>query len=124
MVRSRVADDGGTAPPSQLYAALTEGIIPVAIALLLLGRVRRPGFVCAVVLILYGVGRMVNEAFRQWDIGHDPLFGILTKGQLYSLPVIAIGLFIGIRAWLRGSQPERYVPHTTTGRHNEKRHPK
>lgn len=95
--------------PSQLYALVTEGVIPLTAGLITLHTTRRPGLTCGVVLMAYGIGRIVNESFRQWDIGHDPLFGLLTKGQLYSVPMLIIGGSLAFWAWRRGARPELYV---------------
>ena len=79
--------------PSQLYEALLEGVL--LFVLLHCYAVRRPpvGAVSALFLLGYGSSRFVVECFRQPDahLGFA-LFGWLSRGQLLSLPMAAIGL--------------------------------
>lgn len=97
--------------PSQLYAAALEGLVVFVIAWACYGRHRRPGLNAGIVLATYALVRIINENWRQWDIGHDPILG-LTKGQLYSLPVLAVGLGFMIWSWRRGRRPQDYQPAT------------
>ncbi|UWR87472.1 prolipoprotein diacylglyceryl transferase [Phaeobacter inhibens] len=97
--------------PSQLYEALLEGLILGAVLLWLVyrrGALRQPGWITGVFLAGYGAARFVVEFVRQpdaqfvtvenplglaWQIGG---YG-LTMGQLLSLPMIAIGVFLVLR---------------------------
>lgn len=98
--------------PSQLYEAALEGLILGAVLLHLAwrrGGLRRPGLVAGVFLAGYGLARFVVEFVRQADIlfvtESNPLglalqaggFG-LTMGQILSLPMIAVGAALVIRA--------------------------
>jgi phosphatidylglycerol:prolipoprotein diacylglycerol transferase len=94
--------------PSQLYAAVLEGLVVVSVALLVHRRHRRPGLSAATVLIVYALGRILNECWRQWDQGIEPVFG-LTRGQILSLPFLAIGVGLAIWAWRRGPRPGAYL---------------
>ena len=47
--------------PSQLYAALSEGLAILLVGLLLQGRHTRPGFTSGAVLTTYSIGRFLNE---------------------------------------------------------------
>ena len=90
---------GGTCPagdvprhPSQLYEAALEGAILFLVLRLLthhFGALKHPGVVAGAFLAGYGIARSTAEFFR------EPHFmaGPFTAGQLYSLPMIAIGLF-------------------------------
>ena len=96
--------------PSQLYAAVLEGVIVLAIAWFLFGRHRRPGLNLGLVLGMYGIGRFINEFWREPDPGYGLFFGWMSKGQLYSLPVVVAGAWLIIRALRRPAQPEAYEP--------------
>jgi phosphatidylglycerol:prolipoprotein diacylglycerol transferase len=94
---------GGEMPrhPSQLYEAGLEGIV---LFIVLLGLVRfararkRPGLLTGAFIAGYGMARVVAEMFRE----PDPQLGFLafgtTMGQLLSLPLIVIGLWLVARA--------------------------
>lgn len=98
--------------PSQLYQAGLEGLL-LALVLFWLafraGGLKRPGLVMGVFLAGYGIARFVVEFVRQPDaqfvsegnpIGWAVQVGGwgLTMGQLLSLPMIAIGLWVALRA--------------------------
>jgi len=96
---------GGPMPrhPSQLYEAATEGLL---LFLLLawairLGALRRPGLVCGLFGIGYGVARIGCEFFRE----PDPQLGFLiagsTMGMLLSLPLVFAGAWLTLRALRR-----------------------
>ena len=78
--------------PSQLYEAVAEGVLPLAIPLLLWLRPRRPGVVGSTMLVVYAVGRIVCEFFRLPDehIGFDWLD--LTRGQWLSVVALLVGV--------------------------------
>ena len=97
--------------PSQLYQAGLEGL---TLALLLLylafrrGWLRTPGAICGTFIAGYGVARFVVEFFRQPDAQFvtpdNPLgtvFMGLSMGQLLSLPMIAVGLFVLVIARIK-----------------------
>ncbi len=98
--------------PSQLYEAALEGLILGALILFLVYRraaFLRPGFITGVFLAGYGAARFVVEFFRQPDLQFvspgNPLglawqidgYG-LTQGQALSLPMIALGAYLVLRA--------------------------
>jgi phosphatidylglycerol---prolipoprotein diacylglyceryl transferase len=86
--------------PSQLYQFALEGLLLFAIVFWF-SRKPRPRFaVGGVFLLFYGAFRFFVEFFRQPDahIGFDAL-GWLTRGQLLSVPMVAIGLLIVIYAY-------------------------
>ncbi len=102
--------------PYALYAILLEGLIPLAIALPIHRRHRRPGLSTGVVLTCYAIGRFIGEFFREPDRGeagsqgHGFILGFMTKGQTLTVPVFIIG--IGLMLWSRSRppRPELYVP--------------
>ena len=98
--------------PSQIYEALLEGLILGALLLWLAfrrGGLRMPWFLTGVFMAGYGLSRSFVEFFRQPDAQFvseaNPLglylhingYGI-TAGQLWSLPMIVIGLWLIWRA--------------------------
>lgn len=98
--------------PSQLYEAALEGLILGAVILWLVFRkkaLKTPLLVTGLFVGGYGVARFIVEFFRQPDVQFqtpdNPLglafhidgFG-LTMGQTLSLPMIAFGLFLILRA--------------------------
>ena len=80
---------------SQLYQAVGEGIVLLLFMLWYSKKPRPKMAVSSMFLIGYGVVRCFTEAFREPDahIGLD-LFGLLSRGQVLSIPMIAIGLVL------------------------------
>lgn len=94
--------------PSQLYEALLEGLLLGAVLLWLgfrRGALKTPGRVVGTFIAGYGIARFIVEFFRQpdaqfvsegnplglaWQIGG---YG-LTMGQMLSLPMVLIGLYL------------------------------
>ncbi|MBO9408970.1 prolipoprotein diacylglyceryl transferase [Shimia sp. R9_1] len=98
--------------PSQLYEALMEGVILGSLMLWLAyrrGALKRPGTLIGTFLAGYGTARFLVEFVRQPDAQFispgNPLglalqmngYGF-TMGQLLSLPMIALGLYLILRA--------------------------
>lgn len=91
---------GGSLPrhPSQLYEGLLEGLL-LFIVIYYYSRKKLPlGRLSGLFLVGYGLARFMVEFVRVPDahIGYIA-FDWLTKGQLLSLPMIAIGLFLLLR---------------------------
>ncbi len=90
--------------PSQLYEAALEGLL-LLVALNLWRRrtnaLDRPGELAGLFCAGYGLARFAVEYFRQPDAflpdGGFP-FGFLTMGQMLSLPLIAAGIWLVLRA--------------------------
>jgi phosphatidylglycerol:prolipoprotein diacylglycerol transferase len=84
--------------PSQLYEALLEGAALFIIVWLYSAKKRQPGAVSGVFSLYYGLFRFVVEFVRLPDpqLGYLA-FGWLTMGQVLSLPVIALGLWLILR---------------------------
>ena len=83
--------------PSQLYQAFCEGLL-VFLIMILLRRTawaKRPGALSACYLALYAIARIGMEFFREPD--STIYFGWLTKGQLYSVLMVAAALVIAWR---------------------------
>ena len=85
----------------QLYQAGMEGIVLFVLLQLLVRSPAlrdRPGFLTGTFLAGYGVARFIGEFFRQPDAHLGFLFAGATMGQLLSLPMIAVGLFLITRS--------------------------
>ena len=84
--------------PSQLYQAGLEGLCLFVLLWLYSARPRPTGAVSGVFLIGYGAFRFIAEYFSEPDAG---IFGhsyAISMGQWLSLPMVAIGVFILLRA--------------------------
>ena len=93
--------DAGPLPrhPSQLYEAATEGLVLFLVlryAIYSRQALAHPGLVTGLFLVGYAIARMFCEFFR---VDTDPQIGLglLTSGQMYSLPMLALG--VGLIAW-------------------------
>jgi len=85
--------DGVLRHPSQLYEALTEGLIVFIIMYAIRKRKKFHGQLISLYLIFYGIARFSAEMFR----APDPQIGYIysdwmTKGQEFSLIMIAFGI--------------------------------
>jgi phosphatidylglycerol:prolipoprotein diacylglycerol transferase len=80
--------------PSQLYEALLEGLLLFAVMWTLSRRARPRGWLLGVLLTWYGVARIFVEFFREPDAQIGLLPGGITEGQLLSIPLIVIGLWL------------------------------
>jgi phosphatidylglycerol:prolipoprotein diacylglycerol transferase len=88
--------------PSQLYQAFAEGPLLFALVTIVLIRFgfRQPGLIAGTFGIGYALARIGCEFFREPDAQLGFLFGTnaLTMGMLLSLPVMAVGLWLVMRA--------------------------
>lgn len=101
-----VFPNGGPLPrhPSQLYEALLEGGVLLAVMLVLSRRDRPRGELTGWILTLYALFRIFVEFFREPDVQIGFLTGGVTMGQLLSLPVLAGGVWLLVRARKRARQ--------------------
>jgi phosphatidylglycerol:prolipoprotein diacylglycerol transferase len=103
-----VFPDAGPEPrhPSQLYEAGLEGLVLMAVLLVLFWKTRarwRPGLLVGVFTIGYGVSRFIVEYFREPDRQLEEFAATtgMSMGQWLSVPMILLGLFLVVRALLR-----------------------
>lgn len=103
--------------PSQLYEAALEGVLLLGLLLWMVWRrdaFKRPGLLCGTFLSVYGVSRFAVEFVRQPDaqfISQGNPLGLawhiggygLTMGQFLSLPMIALGCWLILRARRRAA---------------------
>ena len=95
---------GGYLPrhPSQLYEAFFEGLVMFVVLNVLwrFDAVRsKKGLVSALFVMFYGLFRISMEQFREPDAHMGYFFGVLTMGQLLSIPLIMLGAIVFKRAW-------------------------
>jgi phosphatidylglycerol---prolipoprotein diacylglyceryl transferase len=93
--------------PSELYEALLEGVVLFAVMFVLSRREtfrERFGLLTGIFLAGYAVARIIGECFREPDafLGFLP-FGT-TMGQVLSIPMLLVGLWLIVRA-RRGGTP-------------------
>jgi len=94
--------------PSQLYEACGEGILLFIILWLYSRRPKPRGAVAMIFLLGYGWIRFICEYFREPDVALA--FNFLTRGQLFSLPMIlmgAVGWFLVYKYHYLGEKNER-----------------
>jgi phosphatidylglycerol:prolipoprotein diacylglycerol transferase len=81
--------------PSQLYQAFLEGLVMFVVLWTVSRKPRARYTISGLFALMYGVFRFVVEFVRvpDADIGYLA-FGWLTMGQVLSLPLVALGLFL------------------------------
>jgi phosphatidylglycerol:prolipoprotein diacylglycerol transferase len=91
-----VFPNGGPLPrhPSQLYEALTEGVLLFIVLAILArsGALKRPGLLIGSFAVVYALARSFCELFREPDAQLGFLWGGLTMGMLLSVPLLLAGL--------------------------------
>jgi phosphatidylglycerol---prolipoprotein diacylglyceryl transferase len=105
--------DGEARHPSQLYEFLFEGVVLFAV-LWIYSRKPRPRYaVSGWFALLYGLFRFSVEFVREPDAQLGFIaFGWLTMGQILSLPLIAVGLWL---LWLSRRAPTLAVVPVSDG---------
>ncbi len=87
--------------PSQLYEAFAEGLLLFVVLWWFSSKPRPRMAVSAVFLLGYGISRFIIEFYRQPDAGYELLMGWMSKGQLYTLPMIIFGVILLVLAYQR-----------------------
>lgn len=103
---------GGPDPrhPSQIYEAMLEGVVLLCVLAWFARGARAPGSdgrLFGIFLLGYGLARSFAELFREPDAHLGFLLGGLTMGQILSLPMIALGIFLIARSYVRARRLER-----------------
>lgn len=88
--------------PSQLYEAALEGVVMFVVLWTFSMKPRARYAVSGLFALLYGVFRFAVEFVRVPDNGLYVAFGWLTRGQILSLPLVAVGLLL---LWLSRRAP-------------------
>ena len=94
---------GGDVPrhPSQLYEAVLEGGLLLALMLWLVhmrNAHRRSGLLSGIFLVGYAFARVTSELFREPDSHIGFLWSGVTMGQTLSIPLAALGLWLIARS--------------------------
>jgi phosphatidylglycerol---prolipoprotein diacylglyceryl transferase len=90
--------------PSQLYEAVLEGLLMMAVLVYLFWRTDarlRPGRLLGAGLVIYGAARFLIEFVRQPDAGLEHLPLGLTMGQMLSAPMLIAGLYFLVQSGRR-----------------------
>jgi phosphatidylglycerol:prolipoprotein diacylglycerol transferase len=99
--------------PSQLYEALLEGVVLLLIAQWLYRKKLYPGTVVWGFIGFYGLFRFAVEFVREPDAHIGLVLGPLTRGQLLTIPMVAVGLAMMV-IFARRNLPERSRPLSTS----------
>lgn len=96
--------------PSQLYESFLEGFVIFSVLWLASRKFKiltKPGLATGMFLTMYGSFRIFVEFFREPDA---TLFGPLTRGMTYSLPMVIIGVLVIVWAEKRASVVSEWPP--------------
>jgi phosphatidylglycerol:prolipoprotein diacylglycerol transferase len=80
--------------PSQLYEAFLEGLVMFAVLWAVSAKPRSRYLVSGLFALMYGLFRFAVEFVRMPDNGVYVAFDWLTRGQILSLPLVALGLVL------------------------------
>ncbi len=84
--------------PSQLYEALSEGLLLfIILNFINLKKNMKTGCISSLFLILYGIFRIFCEQFRVPDEQIGYMFELISMGSLLSFAMITLGIFIFTR---------------------------
>ncbi len=87
--------------PTQLYEAALEGLLlflAVRVATHSCGALKFPGRASGIFALGYGLSRLLVEFFREPDAHVGYILGLFTLGMIYSLPLIAVGIWLLLRS--------------------------
>ncbi len=88
--------------PSQLFAAVGEGLFIFLVLFFLWRKPRKPGFLAACFILLYAVVRVIDEHYRMPDAHIGLQWLELTRGQWLSIAMFIVGLAM-MFIWTRAS---------------------
>ena len=91
---------------SQLYELALEGVVLFIILNLFIRKPRPMGAVSGLFLIGYGAFRIIVEAFRQPDAQLGLFDGVISMGQILSIPMVVAGIIMMIWAYRRRPQQQ------------------
>lgn len=87
--------------PSQLYQAALEGFCLFLVLYFFSKKARPTGVISGMFLFGYGICRFITEFFREPDSHLGLLTFNLSMGQLLTIPMLAIGLFLMINGYVK-----------------------
>jgi phosphatidylglycerol---prolipoprotein diacylglyceryl transferase len=88
--------------PSQIYEAVAEGLLSLAILWMLKRRVRLQGVLTGIGISWYAIARFCVEFLREKDAQMSYYFGWMTMGQVLSLGMLVVGIIMVVTARKRG----------------------
>jgi phosphatidylglycerol:prolipoprotein diacylglycerol transferase len=97
-------DMPGPRHATQIYEAFLEGIVMFALLRVLthrLGAFKRPGLTAGAFLMVYALFRIFVEYFKEWDMRQFFTTAYFSEGMVYSLPMLALGIYL----WRRTTKP-------------------
>ncbi|MCH8322413.1 MAG: prolipoprotein diacylglyceryl transferase [Proteobacteria bacterium] len=93
--------------PSQLYEAALEGLLLFMVLNFMMTRTgagKFPGMIVGMFFTGYGISRYLVEFVRLPDAHLGKLWGVISMGQLLSLPMVAFGLYLIVTSLKRGAE--------------------
>ncbi|MFT5083651.1 MAG: phosphatidylglycerol:prolipoprotein diacylglycerol transferase [Lentisphaeria bacterium] len=107
--------------PSQLYQSFLEGFVLFAVLYWFSAKPRPRAAVSSLFLIGYGIFRFSVEFMREPDAHIGYTFGWMTRGQILSLPMIIIGLFVFYMAYTVKKSNEKISTEKISKKNNRKK---
>lgn len=99
--------------PSQLYEAGLEGVLLFSVLWLIGRKATPPGTMFWSFITGYGICRFIVELFREPDAHIGFIFGSLSLGQILSLPMLVVGVFMLSLGYQRQALARRSNPSLT-----------
>lgn len=96
--------DGAPRHPNQLYEAFLEGVVMFVVLVWWTQKPRPRMAVSGLFILMYGVFRIGIEFVRVPDDGTYLAFGWLTRGIVYSVPMVILGVVLLVLACRRPAQ--------------------
>ena len=79
--------------PSQIYEAVSEGLILFVIMYFASKRLKQTGYNTGIFLVFYHIFRIFCELFREPDVQLGFIVGKVSMGQLLSIPFLILGIY-------------------------------
>ncbi len=96
--------------PSQLYEAALEGVVLFLLLWLFSAKPRPKRAVSGLFLLGYGIARTLVECFREPDVQLGFIgFNWLTMGQILSVPMVVLGIYLLWTAYHQQDDTQRQV---------------
>jgi len=96
--------------PSQLYEAALEGLVLFTVLWTMAQRRLPEGVLFGTFLTLYGLFRCYVEFFREPDSQLGLIGGLISMGQILSIPMFFVGIGVIVWAWYRHPSAPENLP--------------
>ncbi|NIH41280.1 MAG: prolipoprotein diacylglyceryl transferase [Buchnera aphidicola (Periphyllus aceris)] len=95
-ILQKIIEKYGVLPryPSQLFEFFLEGVILFIIINYCSKKITKKGIISSIFLIFYGIFRIFLENFREPDMEIGFFYKKYTLGQILSIPMIIVGIFL------------------------------